>query len=83
MPAAGLPGSSVSSVGSGFGANEQVTLHWNSASGTLLDTTAGNSLGSLRTLTIRIPSTATPGTYKVFAEGTTSRAQVTATFTVT
>jgi hypothetical protein len=82
-PTAGLPGSAVKATGSGFGATEQVRLHWQTATGTVLGTASSNAVGSVGPLSITIPTTATVGTAKVVAVGATSTAQATASFKVT
>lgn len=80
-PASGLPGSRVTGTGTGFGAKETVKLHWKSPSGTVLGTTTSTGTGTA-TVRFTVPSSA-PGTYTVYAVGSTTKARAPASFIVT
>jgi len=82
-PILGQPGARITARGAGFGAFERVTLRWATAHGWRLSTRESDTIGRVRPVTILIPRTVGPGTYRVYAIGTMSRAQATASLTVT
>jgi hypothetical protein len=84
----GSPGTTLTISGSGYGANETVTIKWNCASSTcssstVLGTVTTNSTGQFSGLSITIPSTATAGSYPIGGKGGTSGAFTDVSFTVT
>ncbi|HWV35546.1 MAG TPA: M23 family metallopeptidase, partial [Thermomicrobiales bacterium] len=80
-PARGNVGAAVMATGSGFAANENVTLRWGSASGTLLTTVRASSNGTFSTQ-LTIPE-APAGDRAIYATGASSSRQTTATYGVT
>jgi len=66
----------------GFKGRQAVTLRLGSATGPKLAGLTTSTAGS-GTATITIPATTKPGTYKIYAIGTSSKPTVTATITVT
>lgn len=81
-PAAGSPGTVVTGTGTGFGATETVTLHWQGPKGKLLGSGTSDIRGSV-TMAGTISSGSAPGTYTVFAVGARSLVQAYTTFSVT
>ncbi|MGI8826212.1 MAG: hypothetical protein ACR2JC_11315 [Chloroflexota bacterium] len=76
----GKKGSSNTVTVYGFAAREKVSVHWNSASGTLLGSAVTSSPGTA-TITFRIPS-APPATYHIYAIGGSSKATASAPFRI-
>jgi 5-hydroxyisourate hydrolase-like protein (transthyretin family) len=73
----------VNAAGTGFGANEAVSLRWNAAGGAVLGTAATDASGSFSAATVTIPATATIGGHAIVAVGSSSGRQAAASFTVT
>jgi hypothetical protein len=71
-PGTGAPGASVTAYGVGFGAGETVDIYWNNPR-QLLGTATANGAGS-GTLTITIPTNASPGINAVIGVGQTTKA---------
>lgn len=78
-PASGVPGTSVSVKGAGFGSREAVAITFDARqAGSALTDAFGRF-----TATVKVPTNATTGPHRVTATGSRSRRSAQATFTVT
>ncbi|HKV58828.1 MAG TPA: PQQ-binding-like beta-propeller repeat protein [Ktedonobacteraceae bacterium] len=81
FPANSSPGTSVTAAGSGFQANEQVKLYWDSTSGTLLTTATANANGNIAQA-VPLPPGATPGNHSLISVGQVSQTSFTTSITI-
>lgn len=81
-PTSGAPGTRVAITVHGYGANEEVRLWWDNASGTVIATirTNGNGTGST---TFTVPNNRGAGWNTYFARGVTSNASAYGAFNIT
>lgn len=77
----GTAGSANTATAYGFAASEIVNVYWNAPSGTSLGSGTATASGTA-TINFTVPTSATPGTYAVYAVGATSGASAFQSFTV-
>ena len=75
------PGSNVTVSGTGYQANEQVNLNWDSSSGPLLATATADANGNI-SQGITLPTSATPGAHNLVGAGQASTQTFTAPVTI-
>lgn len=80
QPTAAAVGKTVTVTGGGFAASQPVSLHWKTASGTLLASATTGTTGSF-TVTIKVPK-GTAGTYSVYGVEATPALTAVASLTI-